>query len=291
MSSIINAQIATLTRAEYDGVDATNWSTFKLVDRAPVFAKEALTTPKEDTDALRLGRSTHAAILEPALFSRTHAVWQGGRRYGKEWDAFKAANMGRELLTQDEHELCLAMSRSARTDEHAGPYLAGGRSEVTLLYEVKAPNVSSEFPGYVEKMKSRIDFVSKRDVILDVKTCRDASPRIFGNEATKFLYTAQAALYRAAYEAATGKRLPYWLVAIEKSPPYVVQIYKLTDAQLQRGRDKYRQLLDAFVYARLNNDWKGYADGPVDFEEPAWVAGGDNDITGLGLTFNQGAGT
>src|SRR5687768_16753006 len=109
-----------------------NWSTLKHMGRSPAHYQHALKVPSEDTAAKKVGRCTHLAALEPELFLREVAVWDGGVRRGKLWDAFEAANPGKELLTLAEHERCVAIQRAVRSHPVAARYLEGGSAEATI---------------------------------------------------------------------------------------------------------------------------------------------------------------
>ncbi len=92
----------------------------------------------------------------------------------------------------------------------------------------------------------------------------------FGRAALNFEYHAQAAFYVDAVEAATGRRLPYIIVAAELSPPCIVQVYRLPEYVLAAGRDHYRSLLSRLSECRREDRWGGYSDEEIDLELPRW---------------------
>lgn len=262
----------------YQKIDRVNWSSLKHLARSPAHYRAVLTTPIEDTDAMRLGRATHLATLEPEKFAARWAVWEGGRRYGKEWDAFRKQHEGLEILKQDEHAEVLAMAEAARRDEYAGRYLRGGQAEVAVLWQHEGVDC-----------KARLDFAADVGAIVDLKTCRDASPEAFGRSAWNLTYYGQAAFYVDGYRAATGKELPYLIVAVESAAPYVVQTYVVPERVLDRGRALYRELLEKLAACRRTNHWPGYGQGPMELPVPGWaqVPDEEEDISGLGLVVNQ----
>jgi hypothetical protein len=95
---------------------------------------------------------------------------------------------------------------------------------------------------------------------------------------------AQLAYYVDGYEIAEGKRLPATLVAVEKNPPFVVQVYQLTDEHLQLGRETYRQWLDQLRVCRDESRWPGFMDGPMILQLPKWAMNEEED-SGEDLTF------
>src|SRR6266446_6430909 len=124
-----------LRREDYDSLqDRINFSTLRLMGRSPSHYRHALLEPRADTDAMKLGRVTHLAVLEPEKFRRSIAVWDGGRRAGKDYEAFAAKNQDRELLTEDEFAECTALQAAVRAHSIASRYISGGKSEVTILW-------------------------------------------------------------------------------------------------------------------------------------------------------------
>src|SRR6185312_14979704 len=118
-----------MTFDEYAKLEGINWSTLRHMQKSPAHYLQNLLQKGKDTAAMKLGRAGHVAILEPDKFMSYCVVWDGGTRRGKEWDAFKAANEGREILTVDEHSTCMAMSAAVRSDAVASRYLTGGVAE------------------------------------------------------------------------------------------------------------------------------------------------------------------
>ena len=278
-------------RPDYERIVRVNWSTLKHLKRSPAHYR-AVTMEKaqEDTDAMRVGRATHVAVLEPEMFLATHAVWDGGRRYGKEWDKFQEKHAGLEILTEDQYQQVKAIADAARSNEYAAPYLRAGLAEVTLLWTHTEP--ANGVPGFEVECKGRIDFSANAGAIVDLKTTRDASSEGFCRSAWNLDYLAQAAFYTDGYAAAHGgELLPYLIVAIEKDAPYVAVVYRIPEHMIEMGRDTYRGLLKRLHQCRTDNHWPGYAEGIVDLELPRWMrsASDDSDLTGMGLVFPEGA--
>jgi hypothetical protein len=59
---------------DYAAIDAMNWSTLKELAVSPRMLKWRVDHPREDTDALELGRAVHCAILEPQRFATAYIV-------------------------------------------------------------------------------------------------------------------------------------------------------------------------------------------------------------------------
>lgn len=277
-----------LDRRAYDALEErVNWSTLRALARSGEHYQHALGTEMTETAAMRLGSAVHVAVLEPELFGSIYVVWEGGRRAGKAWEAFCEEHAGREILTLDEYERCVAMQARVRQHPIAGPYVRGGQSEVTILWEETLPAVSDQ-PAIVTPMRGRIDYL-RDDVIVDLKTTRDGSPDGFGREVWRLRYHTQLAIYQAGVKAITGKLLPVKIVTVESEAPHVVTVYDMPEHVLEIGREEYRALLSHLDWCKREGRWPGYSDTETEILLPRWVMprGEDDDIAGMDLAIGE----
>lgn len=272
-----------LGRSAYDKQRRVNWSTLKHLGVSGAHYMHALTAPAKDTPALKLGRAVHVAVLEPELYSALYVVWTGGRRAGKEWEAFQEAHAGREILTLEEHDRCVAIQQAVRRHPIASSYITGGEAEVTMLWDEEIPE-NGDFPAIVTPMKGRVDYLNDA-ALVDLKTTRDGSPDGFGRESWRLRYHTQLALYQAGVEAVTGCRLPVKIIAAESAEPHVVTVYDMPEHVLEIGREEYRALLQHLDWCRREGRWPGYSETETELLLPRWVMprGEDDDIAGLDL--------
>lgn len=270
-----------MPREAYDSIKRTHWSKLKHLAKSGAHYQQALLEQEEDTDAKKLGRVVHLAVLEPEVYLQRCKLWTGGVRRGAKWDAFEAKHSDMEIINDREEEFCLTIQAAVRGNRVASKYLQGGRSEVTILWTHTLP-AGGELPLTTIDLKCRLDFLSDFPALVDLKTTKDASPEGFGKECWNYRYDAQAAMYQDAYFAATGQRLPYFLIAAEKGAPHVVQVYRVNDAVLEVGREHYRNLLGTLAYYRYQNRWPGFADDTeLDLVLPRWAAPMDEPADGL----------
>ena len=73
------------------------------------------------------------------------------------------------------------------------------------------------------------------DIIVDLKTTQDSSYYGFASSVKKFKYYKQAAFYMDAVRAQE-----FYIVAIEKNPPFSINIIQLGDNLIDMGRQFYR---------------------------------------------------
>lgn len=277
-----------IDRAEYDRLPRVNWSTLKWLDFSPAHYQQALLEPYSDTDPKKLGRACHLAVFEPERFKSSCVVWEGGSRRGKEWDAFVDRHPDDEILTPHQYETALAVGRAVRSSAQAIPYISGGQSEVTVLWEHTEPaRLDEKFAGFKMPCKSRLDFISEADALVDLKTVNrigGAGPETFPWTCKNMKYKTQAAFYRRAYQHATGKLLPYFIVAVETMAPFVVQTYRVKESDLADGEKHYRQLLEVLHGCNQRRHYPPYATEVLPLELPGDF--GDDDgalVEELGL--------
>lgn len=285
MSTMRTPGVYFMPRDEYDHLPRLNWSKLKHLEKSAQHFQYYLLNEDEDTDARKLGRAVHLAVFEPELFRATCVVWDCGARRGKDWEAFVKRNEGKEILTENQHASALAISQSVRNHAIAQKYIAGGQGEATVLWEYLSP-MTAEAPGFKLECKSRPDFLTDSGWLVDLKKVRDASPAGFGRAVWNYRYHAQAAFYVDAIKSVTGQERPVAFVAVEEKPPHVVQVYRLTQEQLELGRTTYRELLSTYNQCRSKNRWPGYADNELDVELPPYALPHEEDVEDLGITIS-----
>lgn len=277
MSTTKEPGVYFIEREEYERLPRVNWSKLKMFDVSPAHYRQAVLEPFEDTDPMKLGRACHLAVYEPEQFQARCVVWRGKVRNGGAWDDFREAHADDEILTVHQHETALAVGRAVRSSAMAAPYISGGQGEVTLLWR----------SGDVD-LKSRLDWVAEVGAIADLKTVNrlgGAAPKTFGRTARNMKYGTQAATYRRAYHSVTGKLLPYFLIAAETMAPFAVQVYRLTDEQLEQGEQHLEQLLETYRGCRDRSVWQQYANEVMPLEMPLeWSEDGVED---LGIDFGS----
>jgi hypothetical protein len=71
----------------------------------------------------------------------------------------------------------------------------------------------------------------------------------------------QAAFYMDGFERAYNEPCEgFFFIAVEKAPPHLVAVYYLNAEDIQRGRDAYRQNIEAFEACLNIDEWQGYGD-------------------------------
>lgn len=241
-----------LSRAEYESTDALNWSRLKLIGQSPAHFKYG---GGDDSSGFALGTAAHAAILEPEKFANDFVTFKGKVRRGNAWEEFEAESIraGKTVVNTREHDEAVAIRDAVFRNKRAAQYLSGGQPEFSMIWNLKSADGSINF-----RCKGRGDYLSS--VVADLKTTKDASPKAFARACANYGYFGQAAWYSDGYRILTGQTKPFVIIAVESSAPYVVQVYRLSEAALERGREQYMSLVGKLDYCTKNNFWGGYSE-------------------------------
>jgi hypothetical protein len=265
-----------IQRDEYDALDREHWTRLHLIDRSPAHYRYAVEHQiRSSTPDQEFGIAAHMATLEPVAFEGHYAIWTEGRRAGKKWDAFEltARAEGRDILTSAELGRVRAVANSVTADPIASQWIIGNEHELAITWEID---------GLM--CKGRVDSAGAVG-IADLKFVRDASPSGFGRAVARYGYLGQAAWYVDGFRRARGisGSIPFAFVAVEKSPPYLVQVYTVSERILEVGRELYTTCLRTLQECTRSNTWPGYARGELAVELPSWAGVDDDDLSELGI--------
>lgn len=181
----------------------------------------------EDTDtaAFAFGRAVHTAVLTPDALADTIAVQPAEikTRRGKEWDKFSAENAGKTILTGKDFDRMTNLAETLKECDLAQSILnISEERELAIFWTAQG---FEDIP-----LKSKIDALSVADgvcdVVIDLKTCSDASPDAFLKSCDAFGYDIQAAFYMDACEALYGTRpKAFAFVCAESEYPFTPAVY------------------------------------------------------------------
>ncbi len=244
--------------AEYQAIDAVNWSTLKHMGASPLHYRHACECGTGDTPAMLLGRAIHTAVLEPDEFPLRYAVYTGDRRAGKAWEEFRDANAGRDILKANEYDVCLQVRDAARRNAHVQDMLTGS-SEVVKTWTDAETGIAC---------KCRIDHVTADGVLVDVKSTATIDRHLFENTAGRLGYHGQAAFYQRGIER-TGA--PAYVIAVEQSAPFDVVVFIWAESALAVGDADVSEYLRRVKACRESGYWPGRYNGVQELNLPAWM--------------------
>lgn len=208
-----------MNAAEYRAHHALSHSQIEDFIRSPALYLgrhvEKSLPPSVDTEATEIGSAMHALALEGReAFDRMVAIWRGGttkdgrpttNRSSTAYKEWKAANADKIELDTDADELIAEMLHALRSHNDAADLLwtLPGESEKSLfwrdIHDVEA--------------RCRLDrVIPSHDVIVDIKTARDVTPKGRAKCIAERGYDRKAEWYRRGYVANYGRPLREFLL-------------------------------------------------------------------------------
>ena len=271
--------VANVPYAVYAAGAGQNVSPLKGFARSALHFKHGREN-KSESDALTLGTAAHCATMEPHRFGSDFAVWDRRKengdmaaRTGPKWEEFKAANAGKELITEDQRDAALAIAQAVRGSADAMVYLKRGHAEVSMTWHDEQS---------FSMLKGRVDWltvIDGCDVVVGLKTTRDLRPREFSAQAARLAYHWQWAFYCDGFRAITGRTPLMVEIVVENAAPHAVAVYRIPEHVLERGRQEYRDALEQLARCEASGVWPGPVVGEVEFDLPGWAYPEDeNDI-------------
>ena len=239
---------------------------------------DPLRPPPEEQAGQLLGTLAHCALLEPAEFFTRYKIGPEARRNTKAWEAFEASmKPGEKAIKRSEHEAAKAIARSMRSIPDVRELLSRGRPEVSAYW---IEDVLDANTGELIKVvcRCRPDWVHDLNdgtvILLDAKTCGDASPAEFARQIARKNYHHQAAFYIDGFEKASGKKVrEFVFVQGEVNWPYVAGSCALYPEDIEMGRTLYRRNLETYARCLAANDWPGYSNKVELVSLPSYAKG------------------
>lgn len=255
---------------EYFQAKGASNSALNALSKCPA----ALFVKKEDTKAMAFGRAVHCYVIEgDSAFAEAFAVAPVYKRTnaGKALRAeFEAMNDGKEIITSEDMSTIIGIRASVMAHPVAAALLKCGSSEVSAFFKLKSAE------GVEVECKSRFDFLPlNMPVIVDLKTTEDASPEGFRRSVVNYGYHQQAAFYLDGINAADSGAEPYdsfAFIAVEKKEPYRCEVYTLSPEFIERGRSRYKRLLDEYAKIKSTGIAPAYLSAEViELDAPGWL--------------------
>lgn len=266
----------------YQEIDAVNWSTLKHMRESAMLYRYRLSVPIDDTEPMAMGRAVHCLVFEPEKFSAEFAIWDGGRRAGKEWEAFKDSRKAFTILRDQYAERVTELAEAIRRHPLVQPYLDGGEFERAITWTDKDTGLAC---------KAKPDWiVPDRRVLLDLKTCVCAEARRFGAVSARLGYHCQLAHYRNGVREALGwEPERVLIVAAERDAPHDVSVFELDPDALYFGAEEIADLLRRVKACREADVWPGRYQAEQALQLPAWVTMDDeDDPEAMGIVVGRG---
>lgn len=266
----MNRIIPDLPAAEYHRHPAVSKHGLDDFRKAPALYRWNRDNPRETTTpALLFGSLYHTVVLEPHRVAAEYHVMPVVDRRTKDgkaaWEQAMAEAAGKQQIKPDDIAKALAMREALMRHPAARAAVEDQRQHVEASMFWTDPTTGVECRG-------RPDIIRTDGMLIDPKTCQDASPEAFTRAAFNYGYHRQAAFYMAGLEAITGEKpRAFVFVAQESEPPFLTAVYVASPQMIELGRKELAEDLDRFAHCLHNNTWPGLPDKPQELTLPTWV--------------------
>ena len=232
-------------RKAYEEIVALNYSGAKELLKSPLHYQTWLKKPSQDSKALRLGRMTHEAILQPDVFSRYVPMPEVDRRTkeGKEmyWEIMNNLESDEIAVDHAEYDFVMNVSDSIKI----------ALEQKGIVFDCTEQVVTNTYNGV--PLKCSIDAIAG-NVIYDIKTTDDASPGAFLRTVQQYRYNLQSLMYR---QIACLDRFVF--IVVEKEPPHAVCFYELGNELNAKAFMDFERATMLYKECTETNCWNGYS--------------------------------
>jgi hypothetical protein len=285
---ICNQLIYDLPNKEYHGGEGIYSSSQMkaMIEDPEVFYKKYITKELEQKRiaAFDIGTYFHTAILEPHKLEEECAVFTGGIRRGREWDAFLSEHGNKAIITQAEYETAQKMIEAVKASPICMGVLNGSKSEVSAsiviyvysnsVFTIKDNELYRLFLGGwckdqtdIEEVlewgtrvqiKARADSINvDRGIVSDLKSTTGNVKSLHEVKTTvaSYDYDLSAAFYMDIFSMCAGRTIEAFIWIFASKDAGVAKAYQASTDSIKVGRAKWRKAaIDLAFY--INRDWK-----------------------------------
>lgn len=216
---------------------------------------------REETEAMRFGTILHRALLEPDTYKEAFHVRPDGMKFTtKAGMAWFEEHKDKPCLTSDNATAIERMVSAVHTHPFAKRLLAGALPEQSIFVE----------DGQGTLRKSRLDALTKGNVIPDVKSVESASLDAFQRSISRYRYHVQAAYYLDNCKLSGIDKEWFIFILVEKSPPYAVRCLRIDPEAVEAGRRSYQADLQTYRNCVNEDRWPAWSDDVEDCSLPEY---------------------
>ena len=245
-----------ITNDEYHDSQGISRSALWTFNRTPALYWHQYINPDyvkpEQTAPLILGNLVHCIALEPLEFDKQYAVapqLDKRTKAGKqEWANFQLEADGKTIITHDMAIQADKMADRLAMNDTFRAMITDAKIEQSIYF-------THERTGLQCKVRPDI---WTGNIVGDLKTTDNASPREFQASAFKYGYYLQAGMISEALRSLGDKMSNFVFAAVEKKEPHLEALYPLDQDALDYGINLFNKLMDDFAECLLKDEWPGY---------------------------------
>ena len=222
----------------------------------------------EESAAQLAGNLAHCSILEPDAFPLRYKVGPDVSRNTKVWKEFEASlPPGVQAIKPDERDKAMRQADSVRRLPDVRDALARGYAETSAYWVDDETGVLCRCrPDWWHTYSGAVS------ILVDVKTCGDASPREFAAQIARMRYHVQDAFYTEGFSIASRTEVAGFLfVAVEDKWPYAASVCMLDESSKLKGSVLAHRALRTYAECMRSQSWPGYPEAIQSVSLPAWA--------------------
>jgi hypothetical protein len=244
-----------------------------LILRTPAHAKAVMDGHARDSDAMDMGTAVHQLLLRD---DRVDVL---------PFDSFRTNDA---KAARDESRAQGRIPLLAHKWDEAQEIACRVREQIVALNLDPVPFTEGTAEHVIRWQENGMECRAMLDwlrddlqVIDDLKTTSDASPRGFQRKVWNLRYDIQAAFYLRAVAAWSGDtfnpiKTRFRWVAVETEYPYLVTVHEPDKLALENANVRVDEAIERWKWCLENEFWPGYAAdinqvGPVPWEHDAWA--------------------
>lgn len=247
------------TNAEYHGyTEAISKSRLARMSVCPSYFKWHEDNPQEPSDDMIEGSAFHKLVLEPDTFDKEFIVAPKFDRRTKEGKTAYAnfcelVQTGLSVITEEQYEMICGMRDSILRNPYAKK-LINGNVEQSMYFVDDMTGVRCKVrPDVWRKVGDRI-------AVIDLKSTKSAIPALFANDVVKYHYDLQSYMYSNGVSKVMNvpiENVDFVFIAVEKKPPYLVNVMQADKYVLQKGEADFREYIGTYAECMKTGNWYG----------------------------------
>lgn len=237
----------------YHASSAISRSSLMLMLKSPFHYKNKDLVEFKESKSMRIGSMVHTLVLEPHLFDSEYVLqpdFNKRTKDGKEkFASWSESVKGKVIADASEIEIAKLMTDSVTSNSQSKALLKDALVEQSIFWKDEKTGIN---------LKARPD-AWRGDLVIDLKTTKDARPRKFLYSCLDYGYFMQAAMIRESLRSIGQDMKSYVIICVENSAPYAHAIFVLEEAAIDYGYNQFRFCLDKLHECQKNDDWPSYA--------------------------------
>lgn len=209
--------------------------------------------PESATPAQIFGNALHTFILEPKEFEIQFFIlpkFDKRTKAGAErWQQIQKECSNKIFLTEAQYQELQQMADSLQKNKLALQLIENAQIEQSLYWTDPDTGILC---------KCRPDIL-QRNFVCDLKSAQDGSAWAFSKAVLDYGYHIQAAMIQEALlHIKKVKVNDFFFIVIEKAEPFVTVVYQLDKKSIDKGRDEFKSLLQAYKQHLEADNWPSY---------------------------------